>query len=163
MATKSEVAAQLLPSLGPKETAEKKLSTLSVNTRVTGSPSPLQRGNKTFRRLRRQPISPCWSVRWSEPLKHFGPREGAGGGGQGLHLGTPHASSRGGGCKGWSTWGMHLIQGRIGFAQILLELLDAPLRALAVPQPQRKDGPIDVGLGPAVDTEIREVREGVEL
>ena len=37
-----------LPSLGPRENAKKRLSILSINTWVIGSPSPFKRGTKTF-------------------------------------------------------------------------------------------------------------------
>ena len=68
---------------GAREDAEKKLSILSINTWVTGSPSPFKWGTKFFRHLRRQPSSSYCVVRWSGPLKHFGPREWGGGGGKG--------------------------------------------------------------------------------
>ena len=78
---------------------------------MTGSPGPFKRGTKIFRRLRQQPISPFWLVRWSGPLKHFGPPEGVGGA-QGLHLGPlggyfcPDILRRGRGKLGDAEFGM---------------------------------------------------------
>ena len=69
--TKSEVAAQILPSWGPRD-----------------SYSPFKQGTKNFRCLWRQPISPFWLLQWSGPLKHFGPPKGGGGGGGGGGSGT---------------------------------------------------------------------------
>ena len=62
---------------------------------MTSSSKPFKRGTKICERLWRQPISPYWLVRWSGPLKHFGPLKGWGGGGwgQGLHLGAPGAQT----------------------------------------------------------------------
>ena len=95
MATESEVAAQILPSLGPSENAQKKLSILSINTWVTGSPSPFKRGTKIFRRLRRQPFLHFGLYDGRDLSNILAPRRGVGRGlggwGQGLHLGAPHA------------------------------------------------------------------------
>ena len=104
MATKSEVAAQILPSLGARENTEKKLSILSINTWVTGSPSPFKRGTKIFRRLQCHPISPFWLVQGRDLSNILAPRKGGGWGGvgggggcwgQGLHLGAPHGQNGG--------------------------------------------------------------------
>ena len=54
----------------------KKLSILSISRGVTGCPGPFKRGTKIIWHPWRQPNSPYWLVRWSGPLKHFGPREG---------------------------------------------------------------------------------------
>ena len=87
MATKSEVAAQILPSLGPGKCQEKTEHFEHKFTWVTGSPSSFKQGTKIFHHLQCQPISPYWFVRWSGPLKHFGPREGGGGVGVGVGVG----------------------------------------------------------------------------
>ena len=55
VATKSEVAAQILPSWGPREHAEKKWNTLSIN--AWGDPQPLETGHQNFRRLWRRQLS----------------------------------------------------------------------------------------------------------
>ena len=48
VATKSEVAAQILPSLGPRENAEKKLSILSINTWGGLFSQPLEMGHQNY-------------------------------------------------------------------------------------------------------------------
>ena len=86
-----KLAAQILPSLGPRESAKKILSILSIKTWVTGSQSPFKWGTKTFRRLRHQPISPYWLYDGRDLSNILAPERG--GGGQGLHLGTPRGES----------------------------------------------------------------------
>ena len=108
--TESEVAAQILPSWGPKENAPKKWSILSINTWGKGRSKSWTMCDRLSVRIMGQVSIKTWDDRFYQPLpvgqqnlappaalanfsilactivgtfKHFGPLKGGGGGGGG--------------------------------------------------------------------------------